>query len=160
MLRNNQAATSETKEYPKLLLVNTEPSQYTQMSRPLTPEAESFRVQIKDIISKADDGTINNVDRLEARDGRILYVGVPLSMKIGDLMKHSGLSAEWGFTVFTFSHRRAVQNPDRSMWLVPLSDRSELICGGSLKEGSLTHVTEPEPIINSGSTVIVFMKFK
>ncbi|RAL06537.1 uncharacterized protein BO97DRAFT_30065 [Aspergillus homomorphus CBS 101889] len=131
------------------------------MSRPLTPEAESLREQIRDIISRADGGNINNVDRLQALDGRVLYAGTPLSIKIGDLMEKSGLpGSEWGFTVWSFPHQKRLGNPNKNMWVIPLSDRSELIHGGSLKEGSLTHVTELEPIISSGSTIIIFLELK
>jgi hypothetical protein len=62
------------------------------MSRLLTSEAETLRKQIKDIIFKADKGDpMGDVDRLETKDGRILYVGQSLTDTVGELMGKEGI---------------------------------------------------------------------
>jgi hypothetical protein len=130
------------------------------MSRLLTSEAETLRKQIKDIIFKADKGDpMGDVDRLETKDGRILYVGQSLTDTVGELMGKEGIkTSEWGFTVWHFPNNRRLGNPNKNMQLVPLSANSTLLPGEALAEGSLTHVTHAAPMVSSGSTLIIFLE--
>lgn len=74
------------------------------MSRSLNSEAESLRQEIKNIIYEADNGdnTIA-VDRLQSKDGRILYMGEPLGIKVGELMKSLGIEGTVCYLGFYFA---------------------------------------------------------
>jgi hypothetical protein len=58
------------------------------MSGALTKDAETLRQEIKQLIASAEKGdNIYGVDRLEARDGRVVYMGDLLGRKISALMQ-------------------------------------------------------------------------
>ncbi|KAL2830943.1 hypothetical protein BJY01DRAFT_110851 [Aspergillus pseudoustus] len=129
------------------------------MSGEPSPQAETIRQEIKGIISRADGDGPTDVERLESRDGRITYIGKSLGFAVGELMAVLSVSPqEWGYTVWHFPNNRAVGNPGRNMQILSLSDNSSITPGGPLTD-SLTTITHDAPVIGSGSTVIVFLRY-
>ncbi|RAL06581.1 uncharacterized protein BO97DRAFT_23986 [Aspergillus homomorphus CBS 101889] len=129
------------------------------MIRSLPDEAETVRLEIKRMIASADGGdTLAEVDRLESRDGRVLYMGASLGQKISFLMQSLEIRPDWGWTLWHFPVSKRILNEHHNMQLVPLSGNSTISPGGPLPEGFLTHITEEELTLSPGSTVIIFMK--
>ncbi|KAL4755792.1 uncharacterized protein BDW70DRAFT_165120 [Aspergillus foveolatus] len=121
--------------------------------------AEPLRQQIKEIISKADGDGPTDVECLKSKDGRITYIGSSLGFAVGGLMEVLGISPKlWGYTVWHFPNDRPLDNPKKDMLIVSLSDKSSISPGGPLTD-FLTKITHEAPVIGSGSTVIVFLRY-
>ncbi|KAB8213563.1 hypothetical protein BDV33DRAFT_57601 [Aspergillus novoparasiticus] len=131
------------------------------MDRTLAPKARELIREIQRMIPETAGEEYtgeDDVDRLQTKDGRIMYGGQRLAGKVSTLLKILDIGKGWGWTLWHFPAAKVLGNPNSAMYLLPLSDNAVVTPDDESSAGnSLRHYVD-EPKLNAGSTVIIFME--
>ncbi|KAJ5776725.1 uncharacterized protein N7511_001736 [Penicillium nucicola] len=126
-------------------------------TEPLPRHAEDLRREIKSMIPEAcaikEDQLQFATVSSEDSEGNKEYVGELLGKKVSALVQQLPIGAGWGWTLVYFRKSRGVMNVLKDMYLIPLSGGATITPGGSLEEGTYTHIKD-EPVLSSDTAVI------